>query len=67
MQPSELLRCELGEVIDTKENKDIKDTKDIKENKDIKYTKDSKATIKKKTATENMGGTRCPESDNSSR
>ena len=55
MQPSELLRCELGEVIDTKENKDIKDTKD------------SKTTIKKKTATENMGGTRCPESDNSSR
>ena len=61
MQPSELLRCELGEVIDTKENKNIK------ENKDIKYTKDSKATIKKKTARENMGGTRCPESDNSSR
>ena len=61
MQPSELLRCELGEVIDTKENKDIKNTKDIKN------IKDSKATIKKKTATENMGGTRCPESDNSSR
>ena len=61
MQPSELLRCELGEVIDTKENKDNKDTKDRKNNKD------SKATIKKKTATENMGGTRCPESDNSSR
>ena len=61
MQPSELLRCELGEVIDTKENKDINDTKDIKN------IKDSKATIKKKTATENMGGTRCPESDNSSR
>ena len=61
MQPSELLRCELGEVIDTKENKDIKKTNDIKD------TKDSKATIKKKTATENMGGTRCPESDNSSR
>ena len=61
MQPSELLRCELGEVIDTKENKDIKDTKDRKNNKD------SKDTIKKKTATENMGGTRCPESDNSSR
>ena len=61
MQPSELLRCELGEVIDTKENKDIKNTKDIKK------TQDSKATIKKKTATENMGGTRCPESDNSSR
>ena len=61
MQPSELLRCELGEVIDTKENKDIKYIKDIK------YTKDSKATIKKKTARENMGGTRCPESDNSSR
>ena len=61
MQPSELLRCELGEVIDTKENKDIKDTKDRKDNKD------SKDTIKKKTATENMGGTRCPESDNSSR
>ena len=58
MQPSELLRCELGEVIDTKENKDIKDRKN---------NKDSKATIKKKTATENMGGTRCPESDNSSR
>ena len=58
MQPSELLRCELGEVIDTKENKDIKNTKD---------RKDNKATIKKKTATENMGGTRCPESDNSSR
>ena len=55
MQPSELLRCELGEVIDTKENKDIKDTKDRKDN------------IKKKTDTENMGGTRCPESDNSSR
>ena len=61
MQPSELLRCELGEVIDTKENKDNKDTKDRKNNKD------SKDTIKKKTATENMGGTRCPESDNSSR
>ena len=61
MQPSELLRCELGEVIDTKENKDNKDTKDRKDNKD------SKATIKRKTATENMGGTRCPESDNSSR
>ena len=61
MQPSELLRCELGEVIDTKENKDIKKTKDIKN------TKDSKDTIKKKTARENMGGTRCPESDNSSR
>ena len=61
MQPSELLRCELGEVIDTKENKDIKYTKDRK------GTKNSKATIKKKTATENMGGTRCPESDNSSR
>ena len=61
MQPSELLRCELGEVIDTKENKDIKDTKDTKDNKD------SKVTIKKKTATKNMGGTRCPESDNSSR
>ena len=61
MQPSELLRCELGEVIDTKENKDIKGTKDRKDNKD------SKDTIKKKTATENMGGTRCPESDNSSR
>ena len=58
MQPSELLRCELGEVIDTKENKDIRDIND---------TKNSKATIKKKTATENMGGTRCPESDNSSR
>ena len=61
MQPSELLRCELGEVIDTKENKKIKYTKD---------RKDNKATIKKKrgsTATENMGGTRCPESDNSSR
>ena len=55
MQPSELLRCELGEVIDTKENKDIKDNKDRKD------------TIKKKTARENMGGTRCPESDNSSR
>ena len=61
MQPSELLRCELGEVIDTKENKDINDTKDRKD------TKNSKATIKKKTARENMGGTRCPESDNSSR
>ena len=61
MQPSELLRCELGEVIDTKENKDIKDTKDRKKNKD------SKDIIKKKTVTENMGGTRCPESDNSSR
>ena len=61
MQPSELLRCELGEVIDTKENKDNKDTKDRKN------IKGSKATIKKKTATENMGGTRCPESDNSSR
>ena len=61
MQPSELLRCELGEVIDTKENKDNKDTKDRKNNKD------SKDTIKKKTAEENMGGTRCPESDNSSR
>ena len=61
MQPSELLRCELGEVIDTKENKDIKNTKDRK------YNKDSKDIIKKKTATENMGGTRCPESDNSSR
>ena len=61
MQPSELLRCELGEVIDIKENKDNKNTKDIKN------IKDSKATIKKKTATENMGGTRCPESDNSSR
>ena len=48
-------------MIDTKENKDIKDTKDRRDNKD------SKATIKKKTATENMGGTRCPESDNSSR
>ena len=61
MQPSELLRCELGEVIDTKENKDSKDTKDTKDNKD---------SIKKKrgsTATEIMGGTRCPESDNSSR
>ena len=64
MQPSELLRCELGEVIDTKENKDIKYIKDIKYTKD---RKDNKATIKKKTATENMGGTRCPESDNSSR
>ena len=64
MQPSELLRCELGEVIDTKENKDIKNTKDIKD------TKENKDTIKKKrgsTATEIMGGTRCPESDNSSR
>ena len=61
MQPSELLRCELGEVIDTKENKDIKGTKDIKDNKD------RKDIIKKKTAKENMGGTRCPESDNSSR
>ena len=61
MQPSELLRCELGEVIDTKENKDIKGTKDRKN------TKDSKDIIKKKTARENMGGTRCPESDNSSR
>ena len=61
MQPSELLRCELGEVIDTKENKDIKNTKDRK------YNKDSKDIIKKKTAKENMGGTRCPESDNSSR
>ena len=61
MQPSELLRCELGEVIDTKENKDIKGTKDRKN------TKGSKDIIKKKTARENMGGTRCPESDNSSR